>query len=438
MEVLLKKRNVGNLRKLVSVDANNNPTGEEKTVRVEEVEGNVIQEGTPITEEVLENINWRDEFVIIKNQENNVLPEALSEMTQIVATIDGSVWVIPSQSSGQGGYKLDSNASPFITSVLDTYDTSYKTGIQVVDHEIQVLDAEAAQKNSSGVYKGNKGVVTIVAENGLNVNSGVVNVGKCEAVTSTTQQKHGTVQVIQGNGLTVTNGTIKMDVATSSKAGTLTSADYNELRGFGSGKVVTNMNNATTNALYYGTNVTNAPTTNPITCLVVKNNNIITQTLVDQSTNKIWIRTINNGSIGQWKTTKTSQVLYEGEYILNSETRLNTGVSMYSEGFRRIKLEVYVDSTDYDSDYLDYKFKNHASLEIPLFEEPTDNNESLTSDFTLLTGLTLSYKYWIKGRVTSDSVYLSAFSSLFTATGSESNYKDSSSLYHIKIIGYKE
>lgn len=439
MNINLKKRNLTNLRRLVNVDSTNTPTGEECVVLVEECNDNVIEEGTPITEEVLEKINWRDESVIFKNLETNTLPDALGDQTQIVGLLDGSVWIIPKQGLGNA-FKIE-NTSSFVTSIKEEEVTTYKnykTGIKVTNGLLEVLNAKQAKKDAGGDYHGDKGVVTVIAENGLKINDGIIKVNTCSSVTSDSETKHGTVQVIQGNGLKLNNGTIKMNKVDSTNAGAIPADDYKAFKGFSEGISVTNLNEATTNGLYYGTNVSFAPTTNPIVCNVIKNNSIITQTLVDQITNKIWVRTINNGIIGEWTRVSGSKVLYDGSHTLSAETRLNTGVQLYQAGYRRIKIEVYEDATSETGGYNDYSYKNHASIEIPLFEEPETNYEGYENRFSFFTNITLSLKYWIKGNVKEDSVYLCAFSSSFTATGNENDYIDSSTNYHIRITGYKE
>lgn len=439
MNINLKKRSVGNLRKLVNVDSTNTPTGEESIVLVEECNDNVIEEGTPITEEVLEQINWRDESVIFKNLETNTLPDALGDKTQIVGLLDGSVWIIPKQGLGNA-FKIE-NTSSFVTSIKETETTAYgtyKTGIKVTNGLLEALNAKEAKKDAGGDYHGDKGVVTVIAENGLKINAGIIKVNKCSSVTSDNETKHGTVQVIQGNGLKLNSGTIKMNVVDSTNAGAIPVEDYNALKGFSEGISVTNLNEATTNGLYYGINVSFAPTTNPIVCNVIKNNSIITQTLVDQITNKIWVRTINNGIIGEWTGVLGSEVLYDGFHILSSEIRLNTGVQLYQAGYRRIKIEVYEDATIDDGSNYQYEFKKHASVEIPLLEEPESNLEGYENRFFILTNMNLSDKQWIKGNVKGDSVYLCAFSSSFTATGNENDYTDALTNYHIRITGYKE
>lgn len=400
MEINFKQRGVGNLRKLVVVDDNNIPTGEIKLVRVEEAEDNVLEEGSPISKELLETINWRDEDIVFKNLDSNELKEALADKTQIVATLDGRVWIIPSLSSGEEPFSLDTNASPSVSSVLDEDDSGYKTGLMVENGQLKTIDAGIAERDySDNKYYGNKGVVTVVGE----------------------------------NGLIVENGVIRLNEATESEGGAISSNYYGKLKRFIDGVEVSDMNLATSNGLYYGNSVTNAPTINPITALVVKNGNNITQAVIDQETNKAWVRVIKNGVFGNWHSSdKEEDVLYEGELILNNMDIPNTA-SLYERGYRRVRIEVYLKDIMDDEDYMTYTYEQYGNVEMKLFEyNGVDNLYNYGTILTSIRGGDI--KYITVTNIMDGSIKLKSY----TLNASSGAISTLNKTYYVKIIGYKK
>jgi len=85
-------------KKLVMVDENNIPLPNEPPVLINIVkdEGNVTNEGTPISAENLNKGNWRDDNSLsFIARSDDGLPPAEDFKTQIVTKSDGGTWVIP-------------------------------------------------------------------------------------------------------------------------------------------------------------------------------------------------------------------------------------------------------------------------------------------------------------------------------------------------------
>lgn len=98
MKVELRKRKLNNLRKIIKVDElGNHLSFDPMFVKIDEVENNVIQEGTAITPEIINKVNWRDESKIeFALLDSNALPSAKEGVVQIVSKQNGEVWCIPS------------------------------------------------------------------------------------------------------------------------------------------------------------------------------------------------------------------------------------------------------------------------------------------------------------------------------------------------------
>lgn len=97
MDLKLQKRNHASLRKLTKVDENNNVIEGQSDlyVRVEDVPSNLLNnDATPLSEEVFEKINWKDNNALLFTQ-IDTLPEPISGVTQIVSLNSGQVWCIP-------------------------------------------------------------------------------------------------------------------------------------------------------------------------------------------------------------------------------------------------------------------------------------------------------------------------------------------------------
>lgn len=97
MDIKLQKRNHASLRKLTKVDQNNNVIEgqEELYVRIDDVPSNLVnQDATPLSEDVFNNINWKDNKALLFTQ-TDALPDPISGVTQIVSLENGQVWCVP-------------------------------------------------------------------------------------------------------------------------------------------------------------------------------------------------------------------------------------------------------------------------------------------------------------------------------------------------------
>ncbi|MBD5390494.1 hypothetical protein HDR67_00560, partial [bacterium] len=97
MKLQLRQRKQPNLKKLIKTDVLGTPVSEEPLyVLLDEAEGNIEAEGTAITPEVVDKINWRDdaylEFAVL---EGNDLPSKKEGIVQLVAKQNGELWCIP-------------------------------------------------------------------------------------------------------------------------------------------------------------------------------------------------------------------------------------------------------------------------------------------------------------------------------------------------------
>lgn len=97
MNIKLQKLNHKGLKKLSKVDENNNLVEGQAPlyVRLEEVESNLVNtDATPLTEEVFNNINWKDEQKLVFTNRQD-LPNPVAGICQIVALDNGQVWAVP-------------------------------------------------------------------------------------------------------------------------------------------------------------------------------------------------------------------------------------------------------------------------------------------------------------------------------------------------------
>lgn len=97
MNIKLQKLNHKGLKKLSKVDENNNLVEGQAPlyVRLEEVESNLVNtDATPLTEEVFNNINWKDEQKLVFTNRQD-LPNPIAGICQIVALDNGQVWAVP-------------------------------------------------------------------------------------------------------------------------------------------------------------------------------------------------------------------------------------------------------------------------------------------------------------------------------------------------------
>lgn len=97
MKIQFKKRKQSDLRKLIKTDLEGNSLTETPMyIKLCEVDSNLIEEGTPITEEILDMIQWKDDSAIeIKVLEGDSLPVALTDRMQLVCKANGELWCIP-------------------------------------------------------------------------------------------------------------------------------------------------------------------------------------------------------------------------------------------------------------------------------------------------------------------------------------------------------
>jgi len=94
-------------RKLIKVDSNNVPIANEPEILVNILkdEGSIINEGTLINAEALNKGNWRDDKSLsFTKLDNDTLPNAKANETQIVTKQNGETWLVPPAS---GGYMLN-------------------------------------------------------------------------------------------------------------------------------------------------------------------------------------------------------------------------------------------------------------------------------------------------------------------------------------------
>lgn len=100
MNINLRKRTIGSLRKLTKVSSENEVLGDPIYVRLEEADGNVTDVGTPINDEVLNNINWKDNTSVeMVPKDGTTLPDRKENVTQIVSLSNGEIWCVPGVST---------------------------------------------------------------------------------------------------------------------------------------------------------------------------------------------------------------------------------------------------------------------------------------------------------------------------------------------------
>ena len=148
MDLKLQKRNHASLRKLTKVDENNNVIEgqDELYVRVEDVPSNLLNnDATPLSEEVFEKINWKDNNALLFTQ-TDTLPEPISGVTQIVSLNSGQVWCIPG--SNVAAFKLGTDdLALYLKKNFQTYEAVTVLGSNT---KIGALPADYNDNGNSG------------------------------------------------------------------------------------------------------------------------------------------------------------------------------------------------------------------------------------------------------------------------------------------------
>ncbi len=106
MKIKFRKRKHENLRKLVKVDASNNVLDPNTSlyVRIEEAEDNVLDtDATVITEELIDNINWKDNNSIVFKTCQEI-PKVKEGEVQIICKENGEVWLV--SATDENTYKI--------------------------------------------------------------------------------------------------------------------------------------------------------------------------------------------------------------------------------------------------------------------------------------------------------------------------------------------
>lgn len=110
MKLELRKRKNPSLRKMVKANSEGQVLQTDPVyVYLEEAEGNVSVDGSPVTPEVLEQINWRDETILsFKVLTEDVLPTPVDGIIQIVAKPNQEIWAVtPSKNYPLGTINLN-------------------------------------------------------------------------------------------------------------------------------------------------------------------------------------------------------------------------------------------------------------------------------------------------------------------------------------------
>ncbi|MGM9971025.1 MAG: hypothetical protein ACI35W_01275 [Anaeroplasmataceae bacterium] len=202
MEVKFKKRNHNNLRKLIKVDSNNNVLEPQTDlyVRIEEAEGNVLNDdATLITEDVIENINWKDnESVVFK--ESAAFPDPIEGIAQLVSNENGELWLVNDKSNSPfriGGpldntYLLKNTNCNELISIKGTgLSLDAKNNLNEVTSSLQVTP------NGFSVRTGNREVLINDSEVSLKDHN-----------TYTITDSNGDTYVNQGSTFGILNGTL--------------------------------------------------------------------------------------------------------------------------------------------------------------------------------------------------------------------------------------
>ena len=148
MNIKLQKRNHSSLRKLTKVDENNNVIEGQSDlyVRVEDVPSNLLNnDATPLSEEVFEKINWKDNNALLFMQ-TDTLPEPISGVTQIVSLNNGQIWCVPG--SNVAAFKLGADdLALYLKKNFQTYEAVTVLGSNT---KIGALPADFTTNGNSG------------------------------------------------------------------------------------------------------------------------------------------------------------------------------------------------------------------------------------------------------------------------------------------------
>ena len=158
MEIKLTQRVNPKLKRLT-----NQSTNEVITVEIDEVEGNVLEEGTKVSE-ILEALNFKeDETVQFTQLVDDILPTA-NDYVQIVFKSDGELWCVPPINSNISAFKInDKNNITFLTNVgtqfangsnLTYYNTTNKLNLFATRARFGAIPARAQDidKYDDGTY----------------------------------------------------------------------------------------------------------------------------------------------------------------------------------------------------------------------------------------------------------------------------------------------
>ncbi len=409
MKVKFRKRNNNNLRKIVQLEEGyDNQNRKVTIVELKEVEGNVAEVGDALTEETFEKINAHDDNeVVFSNQTNNELPEANIGKTKIVGLANGETWVIPARGL-KNKFKVSEYTDPLVNEVVTKFDvngTSYDNGLAINSGVLDTKPGREAEYNEfAQKYVGNRGVVSVIAENGLQIKEGNIKVAVCENVTTDSDKKHGTVQVIQGNGLKLSNGTIKMNTADDLNAGAIKVTSGNGLNCL-SGNLSLGLANSSTNGAM------SKETYNEITQL------------------KSQINSLNSNS-----SASNGDLLYQRVIVLYGQN-ISLGSDLYASGYKKLKIEVYKE-TDDGEDRPTYCYENYGEKTIVVPQDQSSTS-SYNNYFSIITTMGLTSRAYIEGRLNNSNLIMSAYSNVpYTGYSSQLSYADGET-YNVKVYGYK-
>ena len=405
MKVNERKRNNNNLRKITLLDNEGNQ-GASQNVIIEEADGNVVSEGTPITTELFDCINWKDnERVEFKNLDTNDLPQAIEGKTQIVAKQNGELWVIPKSSQGLSPFKVITSTEPCILGVRETESIDGKavnTGLKVDSNKNLVLEKAGAVASNGTANQ--FGGVSVNASNGLTITNGVV------ALNKATTSGYGTVKVTNGNGLKVESGVVSMTSATQSASGALSSSDKKFIDQINGGTSTSNFNEATDQGIYRGVSASNAPTTDgKYLCFTNVYSGIVNQKLINLNTGSLYVRRRVNGNWTQYVLTdKEGVLLYDSTVLIGANTTIQLGMDLYNEGFKKIKITMYEFTDESDDDVTRLYYDSNFSKEIILHEYVNDDSSYTRISFYEVTSVDTNYVYFIKGFVEGNKIVLNS------------------------------
>lgn len=202
MEVKFKKRNHNNLRKLIKVDSNNNVLEPQTDlyVRIEEAEGNVLNDdATLITEDVIENINWKDnESVVFK--ESAAFPNPVEGIAQLVCNENGELWLVNDKSNSpfRIGGPLDNNYL--------LKDTNCNDSISIKGTGLNIDIKNNLNEFTSSLYVTPNGFSVITGNREVLINGSEVSLKDHNTYTIT--DSNGDTYVNEGSTFGILNGTL--------------------------------------------------------------------------------------------------------------------------------------------------------------------------------------------------------------------------------------